>query len=47
MCLRLYTPEIVRREEHVIFGPTILHGKTLKFEQKGIENYEYYKVVLY
>ena len=48
MCFTPFKPEIVGQEEHVIFGPTTLHGDALKikFEQMGIKNYEYYRDVL-
>ena len=48
MCFTPYKPEVVGQEEHVIFGPTTLHGDALKIkcEQMGIKNYEYYKDIL-
>ena len=48
MCFTPYKPEVVGQEEHVIFGPTTLHGDALKIkcEQMGIKNYEYYRDIL-
>ena len=44
MCFTPYRPEIVGQEEHVIFGPTTLHGDAIrmKCEQMGFTNYNNY-----
>ena len=41
MCFTPYKPEIVGQEEHIIFGPTTLHGDAIKIkcEQMSIKNY--------
>ncbi len=42
MCFTPYRPEVVGQEEHVIFGPTTLHGDTIKIKckQLGYQNFE-------
>lgn len=42
MCFTPYRPEIVGQEEHVIFGPTTLHGDAIKIKckQLGYQNFE-------
>ncbi len=48
MCFTPFKPEVVGQEEHIIFGPTTLHGDALKIkcEQMGIKNYENYREIL-
>ncbi|KKL67115.1 hypothetical protein LCGC14_2138220, partial [marine sediment metagenome] len=42
MCFTPYRPEVVGQEEHVIFGPTTLHGDAIrmKCKQLGYQNFE-------
>ncbi len=42
MCFTPYRPEVVGQEEHVIFGPTTLHGDAIKTKckQLGYQNFE-------
>ncbi|NHJ23231.1 MAG: hypothetical protein EAX89_01555 [Candidatus Lokiarchaeota archaeon] len=44
MCFTPYRPEIVGQKEHLIFGPTTLHGDAIKIkcEQLGYQNYNNY-----
>ena len=44
MCFTPYRPEVVGQEEHIIFGPTTLHGDAIKMKckQLGYQNSEQY-----